>query len=138
MESKYCPWCMNKNRKTELEFSVIDDMAGQYMHPNKIKYCVVCGRELYSEKEEAKGGRMNNENRGLYQKYIVLKADTGKEVVDCFILRPKKDPAAVAALREYARVTDNKNLANDILLWIEAVKEEAWNKRYGNGMDKRQ
>ena len=68
---------------------------------------------------------MNNENRGLYQKYIVLKADTGKEAVDCFILRPKKDPAAVAALREYARVTDNKNLANDILLWIEAVKEEA-------------
>ena len=26
MESKYCPWCMNKKRKTELEFSVIDDM----------------------------------------------------------------------------------------------------------------
>lgn len=68
---------------------------------------------------------MNNENRGLHQKYIVLKADTGKEVTDCFILRPKKDPAAVAALKEYARVTDNKNLANDILLWIEAIKEGA-------------
>lgn len=63
--------------------------------------------------------------RGLYQKYVVRKFDTGKEVTDCFILRPKKDPAAVAALKEYARVTDNKNLANDILLWIEAIKEDA-------------
>ena len=54
MEGKYCPWCMNKNGKTDLDFSVIDDMAGQYMHPNKIKYCVVCGRELYSEMKKPK------------------------------------------------------------------------------------
>ena len=54
MESKYCPWCMNKNGNTDLDFSVIDDMAGQYMHPNKIKYCVVCGREQYSEMKKPK------------------------------------------------------------------------------------
>ena len=54
MESKYCPWCMDKNGKTDLDFSVIDDMAGQYMHPNKIKYCVVCGRELYNERKKPK------------------------------------------------------------------------------------
>ena len=28
MESKYCPWCMNKNGNTDLDFSVIDDMSG--------------------------------------------------------------------------------------------------------------
>ena len=55
MESKYCPWCMNKKRKTDLEFSVIDDMSGQYMHPNMIKYCVVCGRELYNERKKQDG-----------------------------------------------------------------------------------
>ena len=52
MESKYCPWCMDKNGKTDLDFSVIDDMSGQYMHPNMIKYCVVCGRELYNERKK--------------------------------------------------------------------------------------
>ena len=55
MESKYCPWCMDKNGKTDLDFSVIDDMAGQYMHPNMIKYCVVCGRELYNERKKQDG-----------------------------------------------------------------------------------
>ena len=54
MESKYCSWCMDKNGKTDLDFSVIDDMAGQYMHPNMINYCVVCGRELYSEMKKPK------------------------------------------------------------------------------------
>ena len=52
MESKYCPWCMDKNGKTDLDFSVIDDMSSQYMHPNMIKYCVVCGRELYNERKK--------------------------------------------------------------------------------------
>ena len=56
--------------------------------------------------------------KGLYRKYIVRKADTGEEVANCFILRPEKDPAAVAALREYARVTNNRELASDILRWI--------------------
>jgi len=58
------------------------------------------------------------EQKGLYGKYIVHKADTGEEVADCFVLRPMKDPAAVAALREYARVTENKALAADIVRWI--------------------
>ena len=55
MESKYCPWCMDKNGKTDLDFSVVDDMSGQYMHPNMIKYCVVCGRELYNERKKQDG-----------------------------------------------------------------------------------
>ena len=57
---------------------------------------------------------------GLKRKYIVLKADTGKCVDNCFVLRPDKDAAAVAALRAYAEATDNETLATDIINWVGA------------------
>lgn len=57
---------------------------------------------------------------GLCVKYDVKKVETGETVNNCFVLRPDKDPAAVAALRTYARVTPNKALANDIMAWIGA------------------
>lgn len=41
-----CPWCQNKKGKTDLDFSVIDDNAGQYTHPSMINYCPFCGRKL--------------------------------------------------------------------------------------------
>lgn len=56
--------------------------------------------------------------KGLKAKYLVFKADTGKQVDNCFILRPDKDPAAVEALRAYASATDNETLAEDIYNWI--------------------
>jgi hypothetical protein len=56
--------------------------------------------------------------RGLYAKYDVTKADSGELVTDCFVLRPDRDPAALIALREYARVTKNPRLAEDILAWV--------------------
>lgn len=55
---------------------------------------------------------------GLKGKYLVFKADTGEQIVNCFVLRPEKDPAAVEALRAYANNTDNKTLAEDIYNWI--------------------
>ncbi|MBQ3193774.1 MAG: DUF551 domain-containing protein [Oscillospiraceae bacterium] len=67
---------------------------------------------------------MGNEKRlldaykGLKAKYLVFKADTGKVVDNCFILRPGKDAAAVEALRAYANATDNKTLAEDIYSWV--------------------
>lgn len=57
---------------------------------------------------------------GLKAKYLVFKADSGERVVDCFVLRPANDPAAVEALRAYANSTDNKTLANDIINWVGA------------------
>jgi hypothetical protein len=54
---------------------------------------------------------------GLKGKYNVYKARNNEPVYDCFVLRPKKDPAAVAALTAYAKATDNKQLAEDILNW---------------------
>ena len=55
---------------------------------------------------------------GLRCKYIVRKADTGEGVGGCFVLRPDRDRAAVAALRAYAAATDNDVLATDILNWV--------------------
>lgn len=55
---------------------------------------------------------------GLKRKYIVLKADTGEGVDNCFVLRPDKDHAAKVALEAYAKETENKTLAEDIINWI--------------------
>lgn len=44
----------------------------------------------------------NEPRAGLYGKYTVYKNKDGSLVTDCFILRPAKNPAAVAALRAYA------------------------------------
>ena len=56
--------------------------------------------------------------KGLKAKYLVFKADTGERVGNCFVLRPDKDPAAVEAIRSYARATDNETLAEDIYNWV--------------------
>ena len=58
--------------------------------------------------------------KGLKRKYIVFKSDTGEMVENCFVLRPDKDPAAVAALRAYAGVSENETLSADIINWVGA------------------
>lgn len=63
-------------------------------------------------------------NDGLTWKYIVYKRDTGVRIEHCFVLRPDKDTAAVAALRSYAKATENKTLATDIISWVGFDKEE--------------
>lgn len=64
------------------------------------------------------------ERVGLYGEYTVYKNKDGSLVTDCFILRPAKDPAAVAALRAYAATTDNAELAADIINWVGAEPNE--------------
>lgn len=66
----------------------------------------------------------NEPHAGLYGKYTVYKNEDGSLVTDCFILRPTKDPAAVAALRAYAAATDNAELAADIINWVGAEPNE--------------
>lgn len=61
---------------------------------------------------------------GLCLKYDVIKVETGEKVNNCFVLRPDKDPAAVTALRAYARKTPNKALADDIIAWIGAYEQD--------------
>ena len=53
---------------------------------------------------------------GLYKKYEVTQH--GEHVDECFVLRPETDEAAVAALRRYAQVTTNRELANDLWDWM--------------------
>jgi hypothetical protein len=57
--------------------------------------------------------------KGLHVKYDEKKAGTDEVVSDCFVLRPDRDPAAVAALVMYASVTENTNLSKDIFKWLE-------------------
>ena len=56
MESKYCPWCMDKNGKTDLDFSVIG--YGWSVHAPKQDQILCCVRQRAVQRnEEAKGGR---------------------------------------------------------------------------------
>lgn len=59
-----------------------------------------------------------SEQKGLYDKYMVIKVVDGTVIEDCFILRPDKDPAAVKAMQAYAAATENKTLADDIYKWV--------------------
>lgn len=64
--------------------------------------------------------------QGLKRKYLVFKSDTGEMVENCFVLRPGNDPAAVEALRAYARATDNAALSADIFNWVGEGEERHW------------
>jgi hypothetical protein len=64
--------------------------------------------------------------KGLKRKFLVFKSGTGEMVENCFVLRPDKDPAAVEALRAYARATDNATLSADIVNWVGEGEERRW------------
>ena len=83
-------------------------------------------REVEREVKEAPTLTPPNEpeRAGLYRKYTVYKNKDGLLVNDCFVLRPAKDLAAVAALRAYAAATDNAELAVDIINWVGADPNE--------------
>jgi len=59
---------------------------------------------------------------GLYDKYEVRK--DGVLVEDCFVLEPEDDSAAREALKEYARTTDNDQLAADLAFWIAGLESQ--------------
>jgi hypothetical protein len=59
-----------------------------------------------------------SDQKGLYDKYMVIKVVDGTVIENCFILKPDKDPAAVKALQAYAAATDNKVLAADLYAWV--------------------
>ncbi|MDF1511471.1 hypothetical protein Gp_85 [Bacillus phage vB_Bacillus_1020A] len=61
--------------------------------------------------------------RGLYEKYTILDAETKQEKEGpYFVLKPMEDPAAIAAIKKYAEVTNNKELASDLLIWMEGLE----------------
>lgn len=67
---------------------------------------------------------MSDQDRGLYNKYQIIKRETGQEAEgEYFVLKPVKDPAARAALEAYAEATNNENLRVDLFAWLETMPE---------------
>jgi hypothetical protein len=62
---------------------------------------------------------------GLYGKYLVINNLSGEAVKNCFVLRPETDLAALSALKKYARETEDIELSNDLLAWIETIESQA-------------
>ena len=57
--------------------------------------------------------------KGLYSKYEVRKRSDGTPVNDCFVLRPDRDDAAIAAMLAYADATSDSQLAKELREWVE-------------------
>ncbi|AKG36111.1 hypothetical protein [Paenibacillus durus] len=69
---------------------------------------------------------MSDQSKGLCNKYQIIKRETGVEVDgNCFVLRPDRDPAAVAALLRYADATSNADLSADIWQWMQSIAPAA-------------
>lgn len=62
------------------------------------------------------------DEKGLYDKYIVIENSTGEEVTEVFVLKPDTDPIAIAALQKYAELTSNKELESNLSVWIETLE----------------
>jgi hypothetical protein len=61
--------------------------------------------------------------RGRYFKFQVNHYARGAlDPEDCFVLVPGRDPAAVAALRAYARVTGDSLLASELVSWADQIE----------------
>jgi hypothetical protein len=108
-----------------------DELVKRLREPCQYENCILCQQAADAIEELQKRVLLApiDSYAGLKRKYIVLKADTGEDVPDCFVLRPAKDKAAVEALRAYAKATDNDLLAADIYRWVgplpEPPKEES-------------
>ncbi|KUP24905.1 hypothetical protein [Paenibacillus sp. DMB5] len=67
---------------------------------------------------------MSDQDKGLYNKYIVINRETSKEAEGAyFVLQPDKDAAARPALLRYAEETAGQNdkLAADLWKWIQSI-----------------
>lgn len=63
--------------------------------------------------------------QGLFEKYTILDAVTKQEKTGpYFVLKPTEDPAAIAAIKKYAEVTENKELSADLIIWMESLELE--------------
>ncbi|MFK3938918.1 hypothetical protein ACI2JA_15570 [Alkalihalobacillus sp. NPDC078783] len=64
-----------------------------------------------------------SKEKGLYEKYTVINNETAKPVEGfTFTLSPEKDPAAAYALKKYAEMTTNEQLATEIECYIESME----------------
>ena len=74
-----------------------------------------------------------SEPKGLHGKYVVFKRATdqttrpgffytdGEPIEGCFVLRPEKDIAARSAILQYASMTTDMQLRQELRNWIRAL-----------------
>lgn len=82
--------------------------------------CPTCGKRGWYVLVTDGGRETAATSQGLYGKYEVRKND--EPVEDCFVLEPETDTAARHALAEYADVTDNPELADDLREWVASIE----------------
>ena len=63
-------------------------------------------------------------HKGLYEKYKVIRKETGEECDGAFVLRPVTDEAAWLACMFYSHLTHNPRLGKDIREWLKDLKKE--------------
>lgn len=109
--------CEKRMAKTDEEFCAVDDsIVGEI--PFCADFLIANGVTVQEGKPLEAFLHPVVAHKGLKAKYLVFGAASGREIKNCFVLRPDKDPAAVEALRAYASATDNETLAEDIYNWV--------------------
>lgn len=63
-------------------------------------------------------------HKGLYNKYKVIRRETGEECDGAFVLRPVTDSAAWLAVMFYSYLTHNPRLGRDIRKWLVELKRD--------------
>jgi hypothetical protein len=61
-------------------------------------------------------------HKGGFDKYKVIRTDSGEPVDGFFLLRPVTDTAARIAIAAYAEATHNPRLAKDLRTWLDALR----------------
>lgn len=63
-------------------------------------------------------------HKGLYDKYRVVRKETGEECDGAFVLRPVTDSAAYLACMFYSYLTHNPRLGRQIRTWLKTMREQ--------------
>jgi phage repressor protein C with HTH and peptisase S24 domain len=75
---------------------------------DKLRWAETCLRSASDTRQKAAKEAIN-----VYETYLAA-LEFVREAKDGFVLRPDRDPAAMAAMKEYAKTTENRQLAEDI------------------------
>jgi len=72
---------------------------------------------------------MDDNEKGLYNKYAVFKTGDPTPVYSAFVLKPETDPVARKALRLYASLTKNEHLKRDLKRWLAIIDTDSTEKK---------
>lgn len=116
---------LHRDRNGDLVLSEIDDEIGLRKEVDVVTIEIM---GIGSDPADVSPESDDSGQSGLFQKYEVYEDD--EPVEDCFVLEPESDPAARHALSEYARRTEDKELANDLRHWVDELGDQQDGDRY--------